>query len=86
MHSKMKSCALAILPVLLTCCASKSLPVVLNEPRLNQSALYDPPTVHLVPGTVYHFKEGDLTGTGQTFHSHFSFMRALVIGTPADDK
>lgn len=85
MHSKMKRFASGILALLLTSCASKSLPaahVVLNDPALNHSALYEPPTVHLVPGKVYEFKEGTLTGDGQAFHSHFSYMRALIIGAP----
>lgn len=83
MHSKMKRSALGILALLLTSCASKSLPaarVVLNDAALNHSALYEPPTVHLVPGQVYQFKEGTLTGSGQAFHSHYSYMRALIIG------
>ncbi len=47
---------------------------------LNNSALYDPPTVTLIPGRVYQFKEGTLTGTGQRYHSQYSYQRALVIG------
>jgi len=83
MNSKLKKFVLGILALLLTGCALNKSGIALNDSKLNQSALYDPPTVHLVPGTVYHFQEGDLTGTGQMFHSHFSYMRALVIGTPA---
>ena len=47
---------------------------------LSKSALYDPPTVTLIPGRVYQFKEGTLTGTGQRYHSQYSYQRALVIG------
>lgn len=44
------------------------------------SALYDPPTVTLLPSKVYQFKEGSLAGRGQKFHSHYSYQRALIIG------
>jgi len=47
---------------------------------LNRSALYDPPTLTLIRGRVYQFVEGDLTGSGQRFHSQYSYVRALVIG------
>ena len=76
----MKNYALLILAALLTSCGLKSSPVVLNERRINDSALYDPPTVHLIDGEVYTFKEGMLNGTGQAFHSHYSYMRAVIIG------
>ncbi len=80
MPSKMKKSALLILAALLTNCASKSLPPVLNAQRINDSALYDPPTVHLIDGTDYQFSEGTITGKGQAFHSHYSYMRAVIIG------
>jgi hypothetical protein len=48
--------------------------------RINESALYDPPTVHLIDGEIYKFKEGILKGNGQAFHSHYSYMRAVTIG------
>ena len=47
---------------------------------LNKSALYDPATLTLTPGKVYQFKEGTLTGSGQRYHSQYSYQRALVIG------
>lgn len=47
---------------------------------MNSSALYDPPTVTLTPGRDYEFREGTLTGRGQKFHSHHSYLRALRIG------
>jgi hypothetical protein len=47
---------------------------------LNRSALYDPPTVTLAEGVEYQFVEGKLTGSGQRFHSQYSYQRALVIG------
>lgn len=46
----------------------------------NASALYDPPTVHLIKGEVYQFEEGQLTGAGQRFHSDYSYRRAVIIG------
>jgi len=51
-----------------------------KEESLNKSALYDPPTVTLVEGQKYQFKEGVLDGRGQKFHSDFSYKRALIIG------
>lgn len=48
--------------------------------RLNKSALYQPPHITLSKGVVYQFDEGKLIGSGQRFHSHFSYLRALVIG------
>jgi hypothetical protein len=47
---------------------------------LNRSSLYDPPTITLVDGQVYHFKEGQLEGRGQKFHSDYSYRRAIIIG------
>jgi hypothetical protein len=46
----------------------------------NNSALFDPPTVTLLPNKVYQFKEGTLSGRGQKFHSDYSYRRALIIG------
>lgn len=76
----MKSTPWLLMALLLPSCA-------LNASRnassasANRSALYDPPTVTLAPGTVYHFAEGELTGTGQKFHSDYSYRRAVIIGT-----
>ena len=47
---------------------------------LNKSALYDPPTVTLIPGEEYQFEEGTLKGSGQRYHSQYSYQRALIIG------
>ena len=80
MKLTLKSLSWVLVALLLTSCASKNLPG-LNEGKINRSALYDPPSVTLTEDTVYHFAEGDLTGTGQTFHSHHSYLRALVIGS-----
>lgn len=60
-------------------CASKFFQKERSE-LLNNSALYDPPTVTLIEGREYHFSEGTITGRGQIFHSHFSYMRAIIIG------
>lgn len=47
---------------------------------LNESALYDPPTVTLIDGQFYQFQEGILPGRGQKFHSDYSYRRAIIIG------
>ena len=65
--------------LLLPSCGLNSLPKEKQE-SLNKSALYDPPTVTLVEGREYQFKEGKLDGRGQKFHSQFSYQRALTIG------
>lgn len=57
---------------LLCSCGNK-----LGNAQLNASALYDPPMVHLTKGTIYHFTEGDLTGTGQVFYSNAAYQRAF---------
>ncbi len=46
----------------------------------NRSALYDPPTIHLIEGELYRFQEGELIGKGQRFHSDYSYRRAIIIG------
>jgi hypothetical protein len=46
---------------------------------LNRSALYDPPTVTLIEGAEYQFKEGIFVGSGQKFHSDYSYRRAIII-------
>lgn len=55
---------------------------VLNDSLhgLNESALYDPPTVTLIDGQFYQFQEGILPGRGQKFHSDYSYRRAIIIG------
>jgi hypothetical protein len=68
---------MSLLPmvVLLQSCVSKGW-----ENDLNKSALYDPPTVTLIDGQNYQFKEGNLPGRGQKFHSDYSYRRAIIIG------
>lgn len=51
-----------------------------NDYNLNESALLDPPTVTLIDGVSYQFKEGQLKGRGQKFHSDYSYRRAIIIG------
>jgi len=63
--------------VLLQSCALSGLR---RDSKLNESALHDPPTVTLVEGHEYPFKEGVLIGRGQKFHSDYSYRRAVVIG------
>lgn len=53
---------------------------VCRKDTLENSALYDPPTVTLVQGKVYQFNEGTLAGRGQKFHSDWSYRRAVIIG------
>ena len=47
---------------------------------INASSLYDPPSVTLIKGIEYQFKEGKLTGRDQRFYSQYSYSRALIIG------
>ena len=67
--------SLLLMAVLLPSCA-------LNDSLqgLNESALYDPPTVTLINGQFYQFQEGILPGRGQKFHSDYSYQRAIIIG------
>jgi len=67
-----------LVALLLTSCGSSGLP---SAASANRSALYDPPTVTMVDGTVYSFKEGYLTGAGQKWHSDYSYRRAVIIGS-----
>lgn len=66
---------------LLTSCGSSASKAV-SRASSNRSALYDPPVVTLAPGTVYHFKEGDLTGSGQKFYSTYTFQKFLIENLP----
>lgn len=61
--------------VLLQSCALKD-----SQRDLNESAMYDPPTVTLIEGFKYPFVEGTLMGRGQKFHSDYSYRRAVIIG------
>ena len=52
-----------------------------NASSANASALYDPPTVTLIEGQTYQFKEGVLVGRkNHKFHSDYSYRRAVIIG------
>ena len=62
--------------VLLQSCALKD-----SQRGLNESALYDPPTVTLIEGREYQFVEGKLVGRkNHKWHSDYSYRRAIVIG------
>ena len=63
--------------LLLPSCGLKGLQ---NDSSLNETALYDPPTVTLIEGVRYHFNEGQVEGRGQKFHSDYSYRRAIIIG------
>lgn len=76
---KMRFISLVTVALLLTSCASKSYQKESNV-RINNSKLYDPSTVTMIEGETYRFKEGTIRGRGQKFHSHHSYMRALVVG------
>ena len=77
MPLKMKLIALLLTVALLPNCALNDL---VGDSALNESAIYDPPTVTLIQGYDYPFKEGNLMGRGQKFHSDFSYRRAIIIG------
>ena len=81
MALKMKLTALLLMVVLLPSCALKDL---VGDSALNESAIYDPPTVTLIQGYDYPFKEGNLMGRGQKFHSDYSYRRAIIIGDDSD--
>ena len=73
--------ALMVLLLLVTLIASCSSSGSLNASSANASALYDPPTVTLIEGEVYKFKEGTLVGRkNHKFHSDYSYRRAVIIG------
>jgi len=73
----MKLILLPLVALLLTNCGWKD-----SQPDLpiNDSALYDPETIHLLEGVTYQFKEGTLQGRGQRFHNDYSYRRAVIIG------
>lgn len=72
----MKWIALLLMATLLPSCGWR----VCRNDTLENSALYDPPTVTLLPNKVYQFKEGTLAGRGQKLHSDWSYRQALIIG------
>jgi hypothetical protein len=73
----MKLITLPLMVLLLPSCgwrdSQRDLPV-------NESALYDPETIHLIDGVTYQFREGTLQGRGQRFHNDYSYRRAIIIG------
>ena len=77
MPLKMKLTALLLMVALLPSCVLNDL---VGDSALNESAIYDPPTITLIQGYDYPFKEGNLMGRGQKFHSDFSYRRAIIIG------
>ena len=77
MISKMKSIGLLLTAALLPSCGLNDL---VGDSSLNESAIYDPPTITLIKGYDYPFTEGNLMGRGQKFHSDFSYRRAIIIG------
>jgi len=77
MALKMRLIALLLMVALLPNCALNDL---VGDSALNESAIYDPPTVTLIQGYDYPFKEGNLMGRGQKFHSDYSYRRAIIIG------
>jgi len=82
---KMKFIVLGIALLLLTSCVSKS-SLEERETQQNNSALYDPPTLTLVKGKTYQFKEGVIEGRGQKLHSHYSYVMALLTGKPYEQE
>ena len=77
MISKMKWISSLLLVLLLPSCVLNDL---VGDSALNESAIYDPPTITLIKGYDYPFKEGNLMGRGQKFHSDYSYRRAIIIG------
>jgi hypothetical protein len=76
MNWKMKSTISLLTALLLPSCVSRG---YRDASALNRSALYDPPTVTLINGAEYRFKEGVFVGSGQKFHSDYSYRRAIII-------
>jgi hypothetical protein len=73
----MKLIPLLLTALLLQSCVWKEL---LPDLPVNESALYDPETIHLIEGVEYKFVEGTITGRGQRFHNDYSYRRAVIIG------
>ena len=74
---KIKLIGLLLMAVLLPSC---NLSDLAGDSSLNESAIYDPPTITLIKGYDYPFVEGNLMGRGQKFHSDYSYRRAIIIG------
>jgi hypothetical protein len=75
---KYKLCLPATL--LLTTFAQPSCQDASNAAALNQSALHNPPMVTLQKGVTYQFKEGDILGNDEVFHSDYSYQNAFLLG------
>ena len=71
---------LIVLPLMVALLPSCGLNDLVGDSALNESAIYDPPTVTLIKGYDYPFKEGNLMGRGQKFHSDYSYRRAIIVG------
>ena len=76
MNWKIKLILSLLMGLLLPSCVSRGYQ---DASALNRSALYDPPTVTLINGAEYRFKEGIFVGSGQKFHSDYSYRRAIII-------
>ena len=74
---KMKLIGSLLMVALLPSCVLNDL---VGDSSLNESAIYDPPTITLIKGYDYPFKEGNLMGRGQKFHSDYSYRRAIIVG------
>jgi hypothetical protein len=74
----MKFISALMMVLLLPSCGSNVLRVGEKE-SYEQSTLYDPPTIHLLPHVQYQFKEGKLMGRGQKFHSDASYRDAAIL-------
>ena len=76
----MKYLIYLLMPLLLTSCGWKSSQNERDE-LINISALYSPPSVTMIKGESYKFKEGIFTpNKDQKFYSQWSYSRAVVIG------
>ena len=71
---------LIVLPLMVALLPSCGLNDLVGDSALNESAIYDPPTVTLIKGYDYPFTEGNLMGRGQKFHSDYSYRRAIIVG------
>ena len=77
---KMSLLVSLLMAALLASCSSSVWPDEFVE-SVNDSALYDPPTITLVEGVPYSFVEGTLIGRkNHKFHSDYSYQRAIIIG------
>lgn len=80
MSWKMSLLVWLLTAVLLVSCSSNVWHEEFAE-SVNDSALYDPPTITLVEGVPYDFVEGTLIGRkNHKFHSDYSYQRAIIIG------